>query len=129
MSEAALTSGSVLQDSASPSPAFRLGKGGRKHPCAPSLRDLYHDLPELLSPLQPLECRARLTEGEHPIDDRSQLARAEQAHNLAILGVVAHGGAQDAPLIPEQPADVEPDLGPRRPPAAHEPATASQRAE
>src|SRR2546426_8778262 len=42
--------------------------------------------PELFAPLQPLERRARLSEREHPIDGRSQLARAEYAHDLAILG-------------------------------------------
>src|SRR2546426_10011885 len=85
--------------------------------------------PELFAPLQPLERRARLSEREHPIDGRSQLARAEYAHDLAILGVVSHGGPHKAPLIPEQPADVERDLGPRRPTAAHEAPSAPERAE
>src|SRR6266480_921877 len=91
--------------------------------------DLDRDLPQLLPPLQPLERGARLREGEHPIDDRSQLPCTELAHGLAILGVVAHGGAQDAPLIPEQPTDVEPNLGPARPAAGHQSPTPPQRAE
>src|SRR2546422_1521873 len=90
--------------------------------------DRNRNLPELFAPLQPLERRARLSEREHPINGRSQLARAEYAHDLAILGVVSHGGPHEAPLIPEQPADVERDPGPRRPTAAHEAPSAPERA-
>src|SRR6266850_1859911 len=89
-------------------------------------RDLDRDLPQLLSPLQPLERRPRLREGEYSIDNRAQLARPEQAHDLAIFGVVSHGRAHDAPLIPEQPAHVESDLRPRRRAAAHEPPAAPE---
>src|SRR5437870_386442 len=92
-------------------------------------RDRKPNLPHLVAPPQPLERCAPLREREHPPDGRSQLARAEYAHDLAILGVVSHGGPHKAPLIPEQPADVERDLGPRRPTAAHEAPSAPERAE
>src|SRR5207237_10130432 len=51
---------------------------------------------------------------------RTQLTRAQQAYDLAILRVVPHGRAQDAPLVPEHPAQVERDVGTGRGPARHE---------
>src|SRR6266853_5881959 len=91
--------------------------------------DLDRDLPQLLAPLQSLECGPCFRKGEDPVYDRAQLARAEQAYDLAIFGVVSHGGAHDAPLIPEQSAHVEPDLGSGRRAAAHQPPAAPERAQ
>src|SRR2546430_17729656 len=92
--------------------------------------DFHHDLSQLVPALQPLERGTRLAEREHAVYDRTQLARAQQAHNLAVLRVVSHGRAHDGPLVPEQPAQVERNLGTGRGPARHEssaPAEGAQR--
>src|SRR6266576_4068822 len=92
--------------------------------------DFHHDLPQLLPPFQPLERGTRLAEREHAVHDRTQLARAQQAYDLAVLRIVSHGRAHDVPLVPEQPAQVERNLGTGRGPARQEspaPAEGAQR--
>src|SRR5438270_9023183 len=88
--------------------------------------DFDRDLPQLLPSFQPLERGTRLGERKHAIHDRTQLTRAQQAYDLAILRVVPPGRAPDAPLVPEHPAQVERDVGTGRGPARHEPPAATE---
>src|SRR5207244_8948968 len=71
-----------------------------------SLAHLHHDLPQLLPLVQTLECRSCLLERKYLIHNWPQLARAQQPYDLPVLGVVPHRRTQDAPAIPEQPAQV-----------------------
>src|SRR5437867_9077975 len=111
---------------ASPRPGAPQQPGAPAAPGRASRCDLHHDFPELLSPREPLERPPRFVEREHSIDDRPQLTGGEQAHNRFVLGGVAHRRAEDAPLIPEHPAQVETDLRTRRRPAGHEAAASPQ---
>src|SRR2546430_14754782 len=88
--------------------------------------DFDRDLPQLLPSFQPLERGTRLGERKHAIHDRTQLTRAQQAYDLAIIRVVPPGRAQDAPLVPEPPAQVERDVGTCRGPARHGPTAAPE---
>src|SRR2546422_6616621 len=50
------------------------------------------------------------------------LAGAEHPHDLAVLRLVSHGRAEDAPLIPVEPPQVDGHVGAGGGAATHEPA-------
>ena len=51
----------------------------------------------------------RLRPADDLVHHRPQPALVRQAHDLRVLPAAAHGGAQDAPLMPEEPPQVEVD--------------------
>ena len=59
------------------------------------------DFAELLGGLEAFPCAGALAPGEDLVDDRRQVAGAEEGGDFAELVVCAHCGAQDAELVPE----------------------------
>src|SRR5438445_112758 len=89
-----------------------------------SLGNPYRDLPQLLPLLQPLARRTHLLEREYAIHHRSQLPRAQHPHDLAVFRLVSHGRAQDTPLVPDEPPQVDGHVRAGVGAATHEPAAA-----
>src|SRR5437899_5467769 len=92
-----------------------------------SLGNPYRDLPQLLPLLQPLARRTHLLEREYAIHHRSQLPGAQHPHDLAVFRLVSHGRAQDTPLVPEEPPQVDGHVRAGGGAATHEPAAPPQR--
>src|SRR5260370_29560799 len=82
---------------------------------------LERDLAKLLPRRQPRQRRWAVGEGKHAIQDGAQLSRGEHARDLPVVGVAPHGRAEQAPLMPEEPAHVQRDLPPPPGAPAHEP--------
>ena len=72
----------------------------------PSAIKLNHYFAKLLSRLKPLKGSTSIFQGIDRIHKWSQMALAQEAHYLTVLGVTSHRGAHDRPLIPEHPTDV-----------------------
>src|SRR5690606_3390833 len=86
-----------------------------------------HHLSELRAPREVLECGASLGHRKGPVYRRNQPSISEFGGNGGELLVVAHGGTEDVPLVPEEAPYIELQVGTGGAAARHQPATARER--
>src|SRR5665213_2826633 len=92
-------------------------------------RDAHDNLPELCSTLEALKRLPPLRDIEYRVDGREQSPFAKFIHDGREFGVVAHRGAKNCPLVPEQLAGVGRDRWTGCRAACHESAELTERAE